>query len=104
MHQLFIELKKACDLGKREVLYNIFIEFGKPMNLIRLIKMCLDETSSRMRVSKHLSDMFPIGNGLKQGDVITRVHINQDDLKLNCTHQLLVYAEDVNILGGHVIL
>ena len=33
---------------------------------------------------------------------ITRVHINQDGLKLNGTYQLLFYADDVNILGGSV--
>jgi hypothetical protein len=31
-----------------------------------------------------------------------RVKVIQDDLKLNGTHQLLVYADDVNILGGSV--
>ena len=34
---------------------------------------------------------------------IGRVQINQDGLKLNGTHQLLVYDDDdVNILGGNV--
>ena len=33
---------------------------------------------------------------------IKRVHANQDGLKLNGTHQLLVYADDVNILGGNI--
>jgi len=33
---------------------------------------------------------------------IRRVQVNQDDLKLNGTHQLLAYADDVNILGGSV--
>ena len=32
--------------------------------------------------------------------VIRRVYVNQDGLKLNGTHQLLDYADDVNILGG----
>ena len=33
---------------------------------------------------------------------IRRVQVNQDGLKLNGTHQLLAYADDVNIFGGSV--
>ena len=33
---------------------------------------------------------------------IRRVKVNQDGLKLNGTHQLLTYADYVNILGGSV--
>ena len=71
MHQLFIDFKKAYDSVTREVLYNILMEFGIPNKLIRLIKMCLTETYSRVRVGKNLSDMFPIRNGLKQGDALS---------------------------------
>jgi len=59
--------------------------------------------------------MFPIKNGLKQGDdlsaltlnfaweyAIRRVQVNQHDLKLNGTHQFLVYSYCVNILGSSV--
>ena len=34
--------------------------------------------------------------------VIRRVQVNQDGLKFNGTHQLLIYADDVNILGESV--
>ena len=77
--------------------------------------MCLYETCSRVRVGQHLSVMFSIMNVLKQGDALSlllfkfasdyairRVQVNQDGLKLNVTHQLLVYTDDVNILGGSV--
>jgi len=39
VHQLFIDLKKAYDSVRREVLYKILIEFGIPRKLVRLIKM-----------------------------------------------------------------
>ena len=84
-----------------------YMEFGIPKKLIRLIKTCLTETYSRVRVGKNLSDMFPIRNGLKQVDAlspllfntalqyaITRVQVNQDGFKLNGTHQLLACADD----------
>jgi hypothetical protein len=54
VYQLFIDFKKAYD--SREVLYNILIEFGVLMKPIRLIKLCLNEIYSTVRVGK--PDMF----------------------------------------------
>jgi hypothetical protein len=44
------------------------------MKLVRLIKMCLNETYSKVHIGKHLSDNFPIQNGLKQGDALLPLH------------------------------
>jgi hypothetical protein len=76
VHQLFIDFKKAYDSVKREVLYSILLEFGIPKNLVRSIKMCLNETYSKVRVGKLLSDKFPIQNELKQGDALSPLLFN----------------------------
>jgi len=85
------------------------------VKLERLIKMCLNETYSIIQVGKHLSDMFPFKNGLKQRDALSpflfnftleysirRVQIKQNGLKLNGTHQHQVYDVDINIFGRSV--
>jgi len=43
MHQLFIDFKKVYDSVRRDVLYKMLIEFGIPVKLVRLIKMCLNK-------------------------------------------------------------
>jgi hypothetical protein len=52
VHQLFIDFKEAYGSVKREVLYNILLEFGLPKKLVMLIKMCLNETYSKVSVGK----------------------------------------------------
>jgi hypothetical protein len=115
VHQLFIDLKKAYDSVNREFLYNILLEFDVPKKLVRLIKMCLNETYSKVRVGNLLSDKFPIQNGVKQGDILSPLLFNftldyairivlenQVGLELNWTHQLLIHTDDVNLLGDSI--
>jgi hypothetical protein len=40
------------------------------MKLVRLIIRCLNETYCIVHIGKHLSDSFPIQNGLKQRDAL----------------------------------
>jgi hypothetical protein len=91
VHQLFIDFKKAYDLVRREVLYNILLEFGVPMKLVRLIKMFLSEMYSKVCIGKHLFDNFPIQNDLKQGDALSTLLFNfviQYAIRKVCENQM----------------
>jgi hypothetical protein len=77
--------------------------------------MFLNETYNKLCICKHFSDSFLFQMGLKQGDVLSpllfnvalgfairKVQENQVGLKLSGTHQLLAYADDVNLLGDNI--
>jgi hypothetical protein len=77
--------------------------------------MYLNETHSKVRIGNYFSGSFPVQNGLKQTDalspllfnfaleyVIRNFRENQVGLKLKGTHQLLAYADDMNLLGDNV--
>jgi hypothetical protein len=96
---------------RREIFNNILIEFGICTKLVRLIKICLNETYSKVHIGKSLADAFCIQNGLKQGDALLPVPFNfaseytmrkvqekQQGVVLIGTHQQLVYV-DIHILG-----
>jgi hypothetical protein len=86
-----------------------------PTSLRRVHIAYAYEHNSRVRIDTHLSYNFPIQNGLKHGDALSslllnfalehairKAYQNQVEFKLNGTHRLLVYADDVNLLGDNI--
>ena len=52
-----------------------FTDFGISLELVELIKMCLNEAYKIVCVGKYLSAMFPIRSGLKKGDIAFKLCI-----------------------------
>jgi hypothetical protein len=69
VHWLFVDFRKDYDSVTREVLYKI-LRVLCTIKLLRLIKVCLNETYSNVCMGKRLSDNFPIQNDVKQGDAL----------------------------------
>jgi hypothetical protein len=108
---LITDFKRVNDSVGSIVQY--FHRVGVAVKLFRLIKMCLNETYSKVHISTNFCDAFPIQNGIKKGYALSplffnfpseyairTVQENNVGLKLNGLYELLVYA-DVDLLADN---
>ncbi|XP_062709021.1 uncharacterized protein LOC134288373 [Aedes albopictus] len=111
-HHLFIEFKAAYGSVKRNELWQITIEHGFPVKLIRLVRVTLGSSKSGVWVADEISSLFVALDGLKQGDVLSNLLLNitlerairragvqRSGPIVTKSHVLLGFADDIDIIG-----
>lgn len=73
LSRFLFDLKQAYDSTLRVKLWDAM---SIPQKLIRLIQMCVDGASSRLRIGNTTSELFNIEHGLKQGDALSSLLFN----------------------------
>jgi hypothetical protein len=83
-----------------------------PTKLKRPSKLCLKENYSKVHINKHLPDAFLTQKGMRKVHVLSLIfnfssqyaigkfQNTYERSKMYGTQQVLVYADDINILGG----
>lgn len=67
--QVFMDFNRAYDsIHRAYSLHNIMYEFVFPKKLIRLVKMCMENTLYQTRTQNTPSETFEVVTGLNQGD------------------------------------
>ena len=111
-HHLFIDFRSAYYTVKREGLYNAMSEFNIPNKLVRLTRMTIENTKSRVRIQSDLTDPITAKKGLRQGDSLAcllfnlalEMAVRKAGIQTNVTIfyklvQLLAYADDIDIIA-----
>ena len=63
-----------------------------PQKLILLVKICLEGSTSRVKIDGTLSDCFEVRRGLKQGDALSPVLFNIASVFRNFEHREQIFS------------
>ena len=70
LYMAFIDLTKAFDSVKRELLWDILIRFGCPIKFVKILKLLHDNMSVTVTANGATTEPFKVNSGVKQGCVI----------------------------------
>jgi hypothetical protein len=86
--------------------------FGIPDKVIRLTKATMENSTCQVKTGTIMTDGFKVGTGVKQGDglapnffnkaqeyVIRQLSVQATSTIFHKSVQLIVYADDINIMG-----
>jgi len=115
VYQLYVDFRQAYDSIDREKLYTIMLDFNIPRKLVRLTRLTMENSESRVNIQGNLTDPFKLNQGLKQGDGLApmlfnlaleyaarKTTANTNAALLHKSTQLARYADDINIVGRNV--
>ncbi|KAJ3659052.1 hypothetical protein Zmor_010761 [Zophobas morio] len=111
-HVMFVDFKQAYDKVNREQVYQSMKAIGVENKLIRLVRMTLSNTKTKVKVGGNESREFHVKEGLRQGDPLSPVlfnivlekvvrdsGVNRTGLIYHKRHQLLaLFADEIAIV------
>jgi hypothetical protein len=110
LHNMFIEFSYAFDTVNRDVIHNSLIKYNVPDKLIRFIKLTMQRTKVKVKISNNYTEWFETKTGVRHGDPVSAVlfslvldtAITNLEVRGNITtrlKQICAYADDIVILG-----
>jgi hypothetical protein len=111
IHLVFIDFKQAYGNIIRNKLWNNLTKLGIPTKIVKLIKLCNNNTNCVVRMQGELSEPFEVMKGLRQGDALSPVLFNlalesvirrtsqRQLMEVNGNYTLLAYVDDIIILS-----
>ncbi|XP_076069732.1 uncharacterized protein LOC143041608 [Oratosquilla oratoria] len=70
LYTTFVDLTKAFDMVHREGLWKIMAKFRCPTMFISMVQQFHDGMYARVQNDGEYAQVFPVGNGVKQGCVL----------------------------------
>jgi hypothetical protein len=67
LHNIFRDFSQAFDTVNRDVIYNSLIKPNFPNKLIKSIKLTMQQTKMKVKVSNIYSEWFETKTGVRQG-------------------------------------
>ena len=111
---IFIDYTQAYDSIHRDSLWSILREFNIPEKIIRMIRLCYNNSKGMVRVGGELTDVFQVETGLRQGCPLSCMLFNiaLEWVMRNTPHEndmiafrngfkcdRLAYADDSDLMG-----
>jgi hypothetical protein len=115
VYYLFIDFESAYDTIWRKEIWSEMHKLSFPKKLVNPCRILNNEVYAIVKIGRHLSSEFKVNKGLRQGDaippllfnVVLEIAIRRSQVETKGTlvdkcNQIMVYADDVVIMGRRI--